>query len=271
MSTEFQDLQEQIGKQPWFLASEAGVQRAVLNLGEEATGLLCHLAARPIEGGGVRLIRLENFYYPGGKIFGVLINFRVENIETGAQYCYQYFTWKQGEMSGSKGVVLIRGEAGAIIGVLCLKGFCFAVGRETYDSVGGFAKMNNTSILETIAKNGMLREMTEEMGIEGASIVALHKLGRVFPDRGMTPNCPALFAAEIDGSSSAVDLNHRNSDWREMTAKVIYIPYVELWGRDGFIFSNEDGYFKSIISQLVAIGILIPPFRERPADTMSGQ
>jgi len=81
MTTEREQLLNKIKGLPWFQASEPGVKHSITNLGAEAIGLLRHLANRPIEGGGVRIVSLENFYYPGGKLFGVLVNFRVEKIE----------------------------------------------------------------------------------------------------------------------------------------------------------------------------------------------
>ena len=243
---------------PWFQATEPGVQHIVLNLGEEAVGVLEHLVSRPTVGGGVEVIRLENCLHPAGKLFGMIWNFQVKNIATDDIYRYQYFCWKQGPKSGSKGVVLIE-EDGEITGLLCLRGFSFAVGDDTYDCIGGFADLSDGFVLELMGKRGLIREINEELGIENPAIKRIIELGKLLPDRGMTPNCPDIWAAVVAGETANSTIGHQNIDKWEMDASVFFVPVEKLWGPDGFLMENDDAFFLAVMARLMGLGIIRQP------------
>lgn len=242
---------------PWFQASNLKVQNAISNLGPDALGVLEHLANRPTVGGGVELIRLHNFWHPDGTLFGILVNFEVRRLSDGREFRYQYFTWKQGEESGTKGVVVVRSQ-GKFRGVFCLQGFSFAFGRETFDCVGGFAEVGDIGIDQLTGKIGFTREIQEELGIMPTELYRMIPLGRLMPDRGMTNNRPFIWAAEVDAEVVKHSEGHDNVDPWEMETKVFFVPSDRLWGDDGFLMANEDAFFCAIMAKLVALGVVKP-------------
>jgi len=160
-------------------------------------------------------------------------------------------------MSGSKGIILVRDSNGDIAGIYCLKGFSFALGGNAYDSIGGFAELKDAMIVDLMAQRGILREIMEEAHIAEVSITVLHDLGSIYPDRGMTPNHPRIWAAEVTADIAIG--GHKNTDPWEMDSQVFFIPYDQLWGKAGFIAKNDDAFFLSIIARLMATGILRQP------------
>ena len=252
------EAQDKLKAQAWFGASSPVVQELVLDLKFEAIGLLEHLANRPIVGGGVEIIALQDFLYPEGMLFGVLVNFLVRNTNTGAEYRYQYFVWRQGPKSGAKFVVLVK-KGDEITGLICLKGFSFAVGGETYDSVGGFGEVTDDSVIGFMAKRNVVRELQEELGIDEVMITETIGLGAIYPDRGMTPNHPDIYAIVVDGETADLTIGHENDDPWEMNAQSFYVPIERLWGPDGFIQVNDDGFFLGIVARLVGRGIIRQP------------
>lgn len=251
-------------ERPWFQATSAAIKEKVLGLPESCNGFLEHLKNRPDAGGGVRVLSLHDLLVPElpnpkGAVFGLFPVFNVEKEDgASAPFTYQYFIWKQGPVSGVKGVVLIEGAGGEISHVVCMNGFSFAIGANTFDSIGGFAEMNETGIMRLIQV--VKREITEELGLERFELKRMIHLGPFHPDRGMTPNCPQLFAAVIDGSDAKAirEGMHVNTDAFEMTAGAKLVPVSALWGKEGFLMNNTDAFFLSCVARLVALGLLGP-------------
>ncbi len=260
MSDSRQKIEETLRSRPWFQATSEELQKKLLGLPENCNGFLEHTAHRPEEGGGVRVKSLHSLLLPelpGGVVFGLFPAFNVEKPD-GTTFTYQYFSWKQGPASGVKGVVLIKGADGSISHVVCLNGFSFAVGPNTFDCVGGFAEINEEGIGKLV--ENAKREITEELGLQRFELQKVIRLGPMHVDRGMTPNCPQLFAAIIDGSDAKgiKEDAYVNPDPHEMEAGAKIVPVKALWGEHGFLMRNTDSFFGTCIARLVALGVLKP-------------
>lgn len=216
---------------------------------------------RPEQGGGVRVNRLDQMLIPllpGNKIFGIFLVFEVENLETKLIYTYQYFMWRHGTYSGSKGLVLVRNTEDQITHIIYLKGFSFAVGANAHASIGGFAEMDEVSITNMLKT--VHREIEEELRISKIKVLEILNLGQLYCDPGMTPNHPALFAVIIDGSTAETISKEGsdNSDPLEMRSSSAIIPTSQLWGADGFLMKQDESYFLACICRLVSLGKLKP-------------
>lgn len=259
-------LVEQLRVLPWFQATKPELQQKLLSLPEgpknNCNGFLEHLVNRQAEGGGVRLMSLHDLLIPtlkDGQIYGLFPVFTVQKLDKPEiVFTYQYFSWRQGSESGSKGLVLMKGRIGEITHVVCLRDFSFAVGNDTFDLIGGFAEIDEESVTKIV--QAARREICEELGLERFELHEVIKLGPVHVDRGMTPNCPQLFAAVIDGSDATRldQTKNTNSDIYEMAAGPRIIPVADLWGPSGFIMQNTDSFFGTCIARLIALGALKP-------------
>ncbi len=240
----------------WFERSDLSEKVRLLELPESCNGFLDHLSKRPKTGGGVELIRIAHVLIPPGAIFGIFINFEVKQINPPHNtYFYQYFSWKQGPLSGAKGVVLIR-SGGCITHLICLHGFSFATGTDVFGLPGGFMEEDDAFR----ADMRFLTELFEEMGFDDVPTNDLIDLGLVHADPGLTNNCPRLFAAVIDMDDvSQLNLHHTNLDRFEMSRKVIVVPAEKLWGERGLIELHTHGFFGVIAARLINRGILSVP------------
>lgn len=270
------DVLSRLKKKSWFRKSSRAVRSILLGLPikgmddgypealleaekQDCSGFLEHLVNRPDEGGGVKLLYIESILLPPTAIFGIFLNFKVQNLtDPSKEFCYQYFGWRQGPMSGAKGLILVECE-GAITHVVCQRGFSFAVGAEVFDCPGGFAEANETTL------NAMLprfqKEVQEELGIDSMKLLRPLDLGPVHLDRGMTFNCPRLFAAVIDGSTASKirEGEHVNPDVYEMRSGPVIVPVSQLYGANGFLMRNTDAYFHACVSRLIALGVIKGP------------
>jgi len=250
-----QQIEVKLRNRSWFQNSDEAIQQRLLALGEDCNGFLEHLANRPTNGGGVRMLRIKDLLIPDGRIFGIFINIEVQKLDADIVFAYQYFVWKQGAMSGTKGVVLIETE-GKITHVVCLKGFSFAAGAETFDCPGGFSEDGSLGINENFIK-----EVQEELNLPEVKVTRVIDLGFNLVDRGMTPNCPAVLAAVISGddASSINEGKYSNPDPFEMEAGPVIIPVEKLWGKDSFSMKNPDSFFGICCWKLTVLGILRQP------------
>lgn len=251
-----QAIETRLRDRDWFAFTSAEVRDSLLGLGEDCNGMLEHLVNRPPEGGGVRLVRLRDLLFPQNQmIFGFFVNFEVQKLDDpDKHFNYQYFIWKQGPMSGTKGVVLVE-QAEEITHVVCLKGFSFAVGDDTYDCPGGFGTGDKATI-----KEQFLLELQEELGL-GEMDVRYIQLGYNLVDRGLTANCPAMIAAVISGedAKSIQKGKYVNVDQYEMESGAVIVPIEQLWGPDGFMMKNNDGFFLGCMARLIALREILPP------------
>lgn len=248
MDSEINMMVRQLMEKDWFIRSKADVRGILIQLAPQIRGFLRDLLARPSEGGGVRLVRLQSILYPHDcALYGILINFEVEKISNPEiKYCYQHFEWKQGHKSGSKGVVLLENE-GKITHIICRYAFAFAAGKKLFDTFGGFADSveSVTDLLKVFE-----RELKEEIGIPDLKVKRYIPLGEVHIDRGMTSNCPDLFAAVIDGkeaSKISKDNQNCNTDIFEMTSSIFIWPIQQI---RSLITINTDSLFLACIARL---------------------
>ncbi len=254
-------IEQSLRSRSWFRATSPELQQKLLGLPESCNGFLDHIAYRPEEGGGVRLKSLHSLLLPelpNGLVYGIFPVFNVEKLDGSATFTYQYFSWKQGPGSGVKGVVLIKGADGDISHVVCLSGFSFAAGENTFECVGGFAEMDEESVSELVVIAH--REIGEELGLQRIERLKIIRLGPMHTDRSMTSNRPQLFAAIIDGSdtkSIREDVSV-NPDTYEMESGAKIVPVKALWGENGFLMRNTDSFFGMCVARLVALGILKP-------------
>jgi hypothetical protein len=254
-----------LAERSWYAETEAAVKELIQSLPDDCNGMLEQIADRPEEGGGVRLIRLKQLLipnYPGGKIFGATVSFDVEKIDASkAQFNYQYHIWKQGPASGTKGVALIAKKrkdnkpatAADITHVVHMKGFSFAVGAFVDDCIGGFADQPGLKLGPQF-----LKELEKELGVSGDSVSETITLGDFYPDRGQTANRPSLAAVVIDADVT-LNAKHDNPDPFEMRSGGVVVPVAALWGADGAIMKNMDGYFAACLLRLLALGRIPGP------------
>lgn len=249
----------QLESRPWFQASDEMTQGRLRGLPGDCLGFLTHLARRPMEGGGVRLVALKDLLIPDGRIFGMLVNFRVAKTDDPSiTYAYQYFVWKQGEASSVKGIVLLANADGAITHIMCQRGFSFAVGADEYDTFGGFAEPDDAGVRGILTR--FKKELKEEAGIDSLEVTSIFNLGRNLVDRGMSPNRPYLFAAAVNAATGSKVREGEcvNPDPYEMRMGPVLVPVRDLWGPEGFLMKNDDSYLHVCISRLVALGVLKP-------------
>lgn len=254
---ERKEIEARLKDRPWFANTSTELQDCLIGLPENCNGFLQHLAGRPLEGGGVRLVRLRDLLFPQNQmIFGFFVNFEVEKLDDPQKHFnYQYFIWKQGPMSGTKGVVLVE-DAEEITHVVCLKGFSFAVGDTTFDCPGGFGTGDKATI-----KEQFLVELQEELGLPEMKVERIIQLGFNLVDRGLTSNCPAMIAAVISGENarSIKAGKYVNVDPYEMESGAVVVPVGKLWGPDGFMMKNNDGFFLGCLARLIALGEIQVP------------
>lgn len=250
----------QLSARPWFKATKPSLQKRLIELPwEEFRGFLTDLAARPDELGGVRVVNLAELLIPDtSPTFGIFVAFQVQVIkDPKLVYWYQYFSWRQGPESGSKGVVLVR-RGDRITHIIVMRGDSFAVGKPTYDGIGGFAEPSESGATGML--NRFQKEICEEVGAPQIRLERVIPLGRMHPDRGMTNNHPHLFAAVISGDEAEKlrEGEAANPDLWEMRSGPIVVPVEELWGPQGFVIRNDDGYFGTCVARLMALGHLTP-------------
>ncbi|OGL73384.1 hypothetical protein A3E39_00120 [Candidatus Uhrbacteria bacterium RIFCSPHIGHO2_12_FULL_60_25] len=253
------DVMGRIENQPWFQASDVTIQHRLRSMSDDCTGFLAHLAQRPMEGGGVRLVALKDLLIPDGRIFGMLVNFTVAKIDDPSiAYAYQYFIWKQGEASGVKGVLLLANANGDITHIMCQRGFSFAVGADEYDAFGGFAEPDDAGVRGILTR--FEKELKEEAGIDSLDVTSIFNLGRILVDRGMTPNRPYVFAAVVNAAAGSKVREGEcvNPDPYEMRMGPLLVPVRDLWGPEGFLMKNDDSFLHVCVSRLVALGVLRP-------------
>lgn len=248
-----QSIEQELTVRPWFLASSEAVQEQLLGLGEDCNGFLFDLARRPTIGGGVRLVELAQVLIPESRpIFGIFSNFKVERLDNGTIYHYQYFSWKQGPESGARGIGLVK-VGNEITHLVCLRGYSFAVGGETYDCPGGFASPTEEGIAGMFQR--FKAELGEELGLPDIRFLEVIGLGPMYVDRGLTNNRPELFAAVIDGNeASKIKVGERvNPDVFEIASGPVVIPVAQL---AEFVAINHDSYFQNCVLRLIMKDVL---------------
>ena len=247
-------MEERLRNLSWFKSTRVEIQSKLLNLPESANGFMNDLLNRPIRGGGVLVLSLEElFYSPFENIFGITPIFKVQSLDDPEiVYHYEYYSWKQGPESGSKGLLLLQNN-GKITHIVLLTGFKFAIGKDGYDTIGGFNSPDETNIMGMIQRFDT--EIKEELGMPEIRVNNIIPLGRLMPDAGQTNNHPYIFAAVIDGDD--IDIKEyeetSNPDLFEMRASIIVVPIERL---DDYVLEIDDSFFLSCVRRLEAKGII---------------
>lgn len=245
------EIDNMLRQKPWFGASTLSIQNRILGLGDECIGFLQFLAHFPVEIGGVRVIKIEDLLIPDAQIYGIFPVFLVQNLKDPTKvYRYQFFSWRQGPMSGNKGLALIN-DGSKVTHIVLLLGDKFAVGGPCFDAIGGFGNGGRESFLS---------ELHQELGLPKLEIASTIPLGHIYTDPGMTNNYPELSAAVIllpDATDLLKEETPDNPDpWELRSGKVI----VKIEDLNRFISACDDGFTLACIARLLAKGIIkIPP------------
>jgi len=247
----------ELTRQPWFQATTPELQLELATLPQEGAanhdGFLADLAMRSSEIGGVRVESLADL--PRGN-FALIPKFNVRNIQSNLPYTYEYVSWRSGPLSGAKGVVFIRPEAGAEpTHFIVLAGEKFSTGRMQNDLVGGFMDLGVEGVQSVTDR--LLVETRQELGIDDLSVDEVVDLGTIQVDAGMTNNGPQLFAAFISAAEAArIPSDPINPDVHELKAGAVIVPISQL---AEIVRSNTDSFFSTaILKTLVSEQVNLP-------------
>lgn len=247
----FETLQEK----QWFRQTSPVLQKELLTLPDKGSenhdGFLKNLAERPDAMANIKVERMIDL--PRGA-FVVVPKFEVSRVDNpSTRFTYEYASWRNGPLSGAKGVVFVEKD-GKATHFIVLKGDKFAPGKNTFDTIGGFIDKTTD---EATLNEGTLKEIQEELGVSTLTISKKIDLGRVLTDSGMTNNEPALFAAFIsDAESKKISSAPVNPDIRELKNGAVVLPMKDL---PKIVMENSDGLFLSTIARAWAKGIIAPP------------
>lgn len=244
------EIKESLKTKPWFKGSRFSIQEQLLALDESCVGFLTDLNARPDVMAGVRVISLEGILIPDVRpIFGIFVYFKVQVIKSpDVVYHYQYFTWRQGSESGSKGLVFVEKDD-RITHIIHNRGEKFATGNMVNDAFGGFGKANEDMMGKALTN--FKKEICEELGMTDITFKRIVPLGRLQVDSGMTPNFPFVFAAIIDGdvANKIKEGDKDNPDIYELEMGTVIVP-VEKLGE--YVCENDDSFFLSAVLRYLA-------------------
>ncbi len=248
----FETLQEK----KWFANTSPELQKTLLMLPskgrENHDGFLQDLAKRPEEIANIKVERMIDL--PRGS-FALIPKFEVSRLDNPTmRYTYEYASWRNGPLSGEKGVVFVE-KNGETTHFIVLHGDKFATGKKNFDSVGGFSDIGSDGV-QTL-NDRTIKEMEEELGVPNIKLTRKVDLGRVNTDVGMTNNEPGIFAAFIDAADAEkIPTNHINGDAYELKSGAIAFPMSEL---PKVVMANSDGIFLSTIARAWAKGVIQPP------------
>jgi hypothetical protein len=255
-SKERQEIYNTLKERKWFQETDPELQKKLLDLPDKGRenhdGFLKDLAQRPEVISNVKVERMIDL--PRGS-FALLPKFEVSRVDNPAvRYTYEYASWRNGPMSGEKGVVFVE-KNGEATHFIVLHGDKFATGKKGFDSVGGFADLGSDGV-STINER-TLKEMEEELGVKDIKLKRKIELGRVNTDVGMTNNEPGIFAAFVDASDAEkIPTNHVNGDIYELKSGAVVFPMSEL---PKVVMANSDSLFLSAIARSWASGAIALP------------
>jgi len=247
---------ESLSEKSWFANTSPELQKKLLTLPDKGRenhdGFLQNLAERPEEISNIKVERLIDL--PHGS-FALIPKFEVSRIDNPSmRYTYEYASWRNGPLSGEKGVVFVE-KNGETTHFIVLHGDKFATGKKSFDSVGGFSDIGSDGVTKLDERT--IKEMEEELGVPNIKITRKVDLGRVNTDVGMTNNEPKIFAAFIDASDAEkIPTNHINGDAYELNSGAIAFPMSDL---PKLVMTNTDGIFLSTIARAWATGVIQPP------------
>lgn len=243
------DVKESLAGKNWFRSSSVSVQERLLSLGDDCLGFLDDLAKRPDIISNVRVLSMIELLIPDRRpIFGIFPIFLVQRVDDpSVVYAYQYFTWRQGADTGTKGLLFVERENEVTHIILC-HGEKFATGVSEYSCFGGFG---DTDELHKLTEN-FRREVVEELGLSDLRIDRILDLGRVRVDSGMSPQHPHIYVGIINGKE-VPDLRKGgggNLDKFELEAGIALVPIEKAVE---FVKKVDDGYFLACIVRYAAM------------------
>lgn len=247
---------EKLQEKKWFQKTDSELQKKLLALPDKGIenhdGFLEDLASRPEEISNIKVERLIDL--PRGS-FALVPKFEVSHTDNPSRrFTYEYVSWRNGPLSGEKGVVFVE-KGGETTHFIVLRGEKFAPGKETYDSLGGFADLGVDGV--TTIDERTAKELREELGVTDIKLTRKVNLGRINTDVGMTNNEPGVFAAFIDGSDAAkISSKPLNGDVYELKSGAVIFPMDKL---PSVVMTNSDSFFLSAIARAWAKGIIPPP------------
>ncbi|MCL4200237.1 hypothetical protein KJZ67_02755 [Patescibacteria group bacterium] len=247
---------EKLQEKKWFQKTDGELQKKLLTLPDKGienhNGFLEDLANRPEEISNIKVERMIDL--PHGS-FALVPKFEVSRLDNPAKrFTYEYVSWRNGPLTGEKGVVFVE-KNGVTTHFIVLRGEKFATGKKSWDSVGGFADLGVDGV-NTVADR-TVKELQEELGVPGITILRKVDLGTVNTDVGMTNNEPGIFAAFIDGADAAkISSRPINGDTYELQSGAVIFPMSEL---PKVVMTNTDSMFLSTIARAWAKGIIPPP------------
>lgn len=228
----------------WYRNTSGDVTTQLEALNPKWDGFLIDLAQRADIIGGLRVVAMEKLLCGN---FAAIAMFSVTNTN-GDRYTYEYISWRQGPVSGAKGMVFISDDMGKITHYVDMKSEKFAAGGKiSTDAIGGFVEVIDETGINKLLQT-FLRECKEELGVTETSISEIIPLGPCALDYGMTNNCPETFAVVMKMPQMG-----KNTDLLEVTNMITIRP-IERLKED--IKSNIDGFTSIIIAKLWANGFL---------------
>jgi hypothetical protein len=245
-----EEILKKLESHAWYLATDHNIAMEIQTLPEDHDGYLEDLANRPEQIGDLKvhkIVALKRGYS------AIITIFEVSRPPIDKSYIYEYVSWKNGPLSGAKGLVLILDLGGKISKFLLFHGNKFAVGGDVFDVPGGFASVDEKGVSGML--NRFKKELQEELGLPSISVKVVHDLGKVFPDAGMTNNHPQLFVAIIDARQAEQIGQFSNPDPQEVELGPTVLPIEKL--RE-IVIANDDAYFHILVTRAIARGILSP-------------
>ena len=246
---------ETLKEKQWFQNTSRDLQKTLLTLpdkgAENHDGFLKNLSERPETLANIKVERLIDL--PKGA-FVVLPKFEVSRVDNpSTRFTYEYVSWRNGPLSGAKGVVFVEKE-GKATHFIVLKGDKFAPGKNTFDTIGGFIDKPKD---EAAIHEGTMKEIRDELGVSTLTVSRTVDLGRVLTDEGLTNNEPKLFAAFISSDEAKkITSDPVNPDIYELKNGAVVLPMKDL---PKVVMENSDGLFLSTIARAWAKGIITPP------------
>lgn len=247
---------EKLLEKPWFQHTDPELQKTLLSLPskgiENHNGFLEDLANRPDTLSTIKIERMVDL--PRGS-YALVPKFEVSRLDNPSmRYTYEYVSWRNGPMTGEKGVVFVE-DQGKTTHVVVLRGDKFATGKKSWDSIGGFADIGVNGV--TSVDERTVKELQEELGIPDLAVTRKVNLGRINTDVGMTNNEPGIFAAFISSKDAQkIASKPLNGDTYELNSGAVIFPIDQL---PNVVMANTDSFFLSTIARAWATGIIAPP------------
>lgn len=253
---ERREIYEKLRAREWFRNTDIELQKQLVSLPD--TGKANHdafledLADRSEQLANIKIERLIDL--PRGN-FLVVPKFEVSRVDQpNMRYTYEYASWRNGPLSGAKGMVFVEKD-GKTTHFMLLKGDKFGSGKPQLQAFGGFYDKGQPG-MHTITDT-MITEVREELGRNDIEIKKFENLGRVETDAGMTNNAPELYAVTISADDlSKLTENPVNPDVYELKQGAVVFPMEQL---PDVVMQNSDSYFLSTVARAWAKGIIAPP------------